>query len=188
MRHPKLKRRYLAIALASGVALGTGGVAAAFFSSGGTATGTAAIGTPAPFKIAVHTKTGSVGPGDPTVITFAVANTHTPTPGPYVVERATDPVATVVSKRTTITGMHTVITSRGRPVNGCLSKWFTATATPDFYTQAHTNNLGTSALVTPHTNVRESVTVTMSNGTGPTGSNQDACEGKFPTVKLQVGT
>jgi hypothetical protein len=189
----KMKKKYLAIALATGVALGAGGVAAAFFSAGGSGTGSATVGTPVPFKITVHTKPGVTGPGDPTIITFSVANTHT-TPSsvyygdPYVTERATNPVATIKSVKTSITHTHTVITSRGSPVNGCLSKWFTATASPDFWTMTHVKNLGTSALVAPHTNVRNAVTVHMTNGTTPTnGTNQDACEGTFPTVTLHVG-
>lgn len=192
MRLPRLKKRYLVIALAAGVALGTGGIAAAYFASSGTGTGTATVGAPIPFKITVHTKPGVTGPGDPTVITFSVANTHTtPTSPyfgkPYVTERATNPLATVVSKKTTVTGTRTVITSKGHAVNGCLSKWFSATASPDFWTATHITNLGTSALVTPHTDVRNAVTVHMTNGTGPTGSTQDPCEGKFPTVMLHVG-
>lgn len=187
-----MKKKYLAIALSTGVALGAGGVAAAFLSAGGSGTGTATVGTPIPFKITVHTKPGVTGPGDPTVITFAVANTHT-TPSsvyygkPYITERAIDPVATIKSVKTTSTHTLTVITSKGQPVNGCLSEWFTATASPDFWTATHLTNLGTSALVAPHTNVRNAVTVHMTNGTGPSGSTQDACEGTFPTVILHVG-
>jgi hypothetical protein len=168
------KKQLVAIALASGLVLGAGGIAAAYFSATGTGTATASVARPVPFKVTVHTKSGIVGPGDPTVITFAVANTHPRATGTFP-EAATDPQAHVV----TDTGL---VTTSGHAVAGCKSSWFTATASSMFRSTTGGTTLGTHPLVAYDHNVRDAVTVTMA-----TTGTQDSCIGVEPAVVLTIG-
>lgn len=154
---------------ATGIAVGAGGIAAAYFSGGGTGTGSATVASPFAFKVAVHTRSGVTGPGDPTVITFAISNE-----GAFK-EVATNPKASMITKSGDIT-------STGLKVTGCKSSWFHATATPKFRSTTGSVTLGTHPFVTPHHNVRDAVTVTMS-----TTGTQDSCAGKTPAVMLTIG-
>jgi hypothetical protein len=175
MRLPRLKKRYLALALASGVILGTGGIAAAYFSGGGTGTGSVHVTSPFGFKVAVHTRSGVTGPGDPTVITFAISNEGSSTPTVSFPEVATNPHATIITK-----GGY--VTSTGSKVTGCKSSWFHASASLYFKSTTGTVTLGTHPLVKVHHNVRDAVTVTMT-----TTGTQDACAGKTPAIRLTIG-
>lgn len=170
MKLLKRRRRYLAIVLAFGIALGMSGIAAAYFSGGvGTGAGSATVTKPFAFTVAQHNRTGVTGPGDPTVITFAIGNT-----GAFK-EVATNPQATVVTKGGDIT-------STGLKVTTCKSAWFHAVATPTFR-RTTGMPVGTHPFVTPNHNVRDAVTVTMTTS----GTTQGACAGKTPAVRFTVG-
>jgi hypothetical protein len=169
VRLQRFTKRSLVLIATVGLAMGAGGIAAAYFSGGGSGTGKATVGSPFAFKVAVHTRSGITGPGDPTVITFAISNE-----GAFK-EVATNPVATIITKSGDVT-------STGLRVSGCKSTWFHASASPNFRSTTGTITLGTHPFVTPHHNVRNAVTVTMS-----TTGTQDSCAGKTPAVMLTIG-
>ena len=81
MRLPRFKKKYLAIAAAVGVTMGAAGIAMAYFSTTGSGTGTAKVGSVAHWSV---TKTGleyqtTIAPGATNVTLFASIynpNTH----------------------------------------------------------------------------------------------------------------
>lgn len=119
MRLPTLKKKVLAIALASGVALGVGGMAAAYLEASGSGTGTATLGTVKTFNVTLYNGTGTtLAPGKPAYLTFSVQNVGTSKERVYT--------ATVNVERT---GTDVVTSNTVKKVTGCLASWFIANLT-----------------------------------------------------------
>lgn len=166
MRLPRFKKKFVAVALASGVALGAGGIAAAYFTASGTGTGSANVGRPIPFTITQFATFGTLGPGGtPQTLTFRISNT-------YVTRQH---LSTVTAKIVVAgTGnIETATTPGHTPVPGCSASTFSLTLTPTPITIVLT--LGTTQVVT--------VTVVMHTNT----STQLACAGKHPLVEVHAG-
>jgi hypothetical protein len=157
------KKRIAAVALSGAVILGAAGVAAAFFTSTGTGTGQAAVGTASSWGVTAGAETGTLLPGSGTAtIPFTITNNST---GAQAYSTVTAAVATDGSGN---------VTSGGTAVPGCLATWFTATAgtpAPVAGTSIAASGTGT-----------DTVTVTMSDS----GTNQDACESVTPDITLSV--
>ena len=79
MRLPRFKKRFIAGAMAAGMVMGAGGIAAAYFTATGTGTGTGTVGTPSPWIVNGGHVTGSLYPGAPAhfVVTASVKNPTT---------------------------------------------------------------------------------------------------------------
>lgn len=73
MRLPHFKKKFIAGALAAGLVMGAGGIAAAYFTAGGTGTGSATVGHATRFTVSGGTVTGLL-PGSPKTATFTVFN------------------------------------------------------------------------------------------------------------------
>lgn len=158
MTLPRVKKKCVAVGLATGLVVGAGGIAAAYFTAPGSGSASAAVGTPMPFHVAQFSVTGTMYPGSgATYVTFTVTNTGTGN------EHASNTFASVVSKGGDIT-------SHGNTVARCLASWFHATASP------------LTATLLPGTFVHDLVRVTMSTS----GTTQGACRTTFPRVVLTV--
>ncbi len=117
MKHLK-SRKVAAVALTVGLVVGGGGAAFAYFTSGGTGTGSVTVGSTGPTDFAV-TQSGTVGdlyPGaDPVPFTVRAQNTGT---GDEHVDAITVAVASDPE-----TGY--ALDSAGDPIDGCQASWFT---------------------------------------------------------------
>lgn len=83
MRIPKFKKKFIAGALAAGLVMGAGGIAAAYLATTGSGTGTATVGTPT--TVSVKSISASTwGPGTAKKVAFSVTN-----PNSYTVHLAT---------------------------------------------------------------------------------------------------
>ena len=71
----QFKKKIIAGALAAGLVMGAGGIAAAYFTAGGAGTGSATVGTPATFSVTGGT-VSTLLPGSPQTATFTVTNTQ----------------------------------------------------------------------------------------------------------------
>jgi hypothetical protein len=166
VRLPRFKKKFVAIGLASGIAIGAGGIAAAYFTASGTGTGSASVGSPTPFTITQFATFGTLGPGGtPQTLTFRIANTY------LTKQHLSTVTASVVAA---VTGNIETATQPGHtPVPGCSASTFSTTLTPTPVTITLT--LGTTQVVT--------VTVFMHTNT----STQIACAGKHPLVNVHAG-
>ena len=166
MKLPRFKKKFVAITLASGLVLGAGGIAAAYFTASGTGTGTATVGTPTQFTITQFATFGTLGPGGtPQTLTFRIANTYLTT-----AHLSTVTAAVVVAG----TGNIETATKVGHtPVPGCLASTFSLTLMPTPVT----------IVLPPGTTQVVTVTVLMQTNT----STQIACAGKHPLVEVHAG-
>jgi hypothetical protein len=166
MRVPRFKKKFIAIVVASGLVLGAGGIAAAYFTASGSGTGSATVGRPTAFTITQFATFGTLGPGGtPQTLTFHIANTY------LSKQHLSTVTATLVAA---ITGnIETATTVGHTPVPGCSAATFTTTLTPTPVTI--TLPPGTTQVVT--------VTVFMQTNT----STQIACAGKHPLVEVHAG-
>jgi hypothetical protein len=153
------KKRMLAV-VGVVVVLAGAGVAAAYFTSTGSGTGSVTAGTASNWTVTFGTTTGTMYPGAGTsTLPYTVTN---PSAGH---QRLAATAATVVADA----GGN--IKDAGVAVAGCKSAWFTATNTgPAPITLAG----GATAT--------GSVAVKMAND----DSNQNACQGKHPDVTVNV--
>ena len=154
------------ILVAGGVAaivFGGGGAAFAYFTSSGSGTGSATVGTAGTWGVSQTNTTGTITPGSGTsTLTFSVKNNGT---GDQSFATATATVNADSSGN---------ITVGGTSVSGCLASWFTASIT---------NDPGLSTSIAGGASTPVTVSVSMpSNAT----TNQDACQGKSPDVTLAV--
>lgn len=203
MRLPKLKKKFLAITLASGVALGAGGIAAAYVGVSGTGSGTATVGKATTFKVALYNGTATTYvPGKPAYLTYSVQNVSTPA----LRER----VYTVTVKVNS-TGTDIVTSNSNTKVATCLAAWFTAkltrwevdstgywyslTSLKHTYTTSNRMFTGVPKTETVHayklvtallTHLKViHITVIETMLTTPS-TNQSNCEGHLPVVTLTV--
>lgn len=157
-----INKRAMAALTVVGV-LVVAGAALAYFSSTGSGTGSATVGSSTAFTVAVSPATG--GPLYPGSGTQNLAYTvNNPSSGGQNLSATTASVASSGAN----------ITSGGVAVPGCLAADFTATNTaPTPLPQ----NLAGGA-----TSTGGSVAVTMTN----TAANQDACQGKTPDITVSA--
>lgn len=155
-----MNKKVVAIGLTVGLVLGGAGVAYAYFTSGGSGSGTATVGTAAPFTVTLATDTppgGGLLPGSGTETqTYTIHN------GGASSERLTTVTASVAD--------HAGGTFGGT----CSGNWFTATVT------------GTVPGPNPQTILAGgTVTSTVTIILNESGGNQDPCQG-LTTVPVTV--
>lgn len=171
MKVPRIKKKFVAIGLASGLAMGAAGIAAAYFSSTGTGKGSAKVGSATHLTVSQTSTNGTTylyPDGTTTTLTFTITNPGKGTQH-YVVTASDASIATAG----TVKGLAVTYGSTAA-IPGCKSTWFSATANPE------SGNLTTGGTTT------DTVVVSMNNGTGPTGSTQNTCSGHSPKVLLHV--
>ncbi|MGH9920878.1 MAG: hypothetical protein ACRD6W_18675 [Nitrososphaerales archaeon] len=182
MKLPRLsKKTFVAVGLATGLALGTAGVALAYVGAKGSGTGTASPAPGKQFKVTLYSGTGTTfAPGSPTHLTFTVQNVTTTT------EHAATVTAKVVAK-----GLD-IVTATGKVVTGCLASWFTVKLT-----RWEVASTGVYHSLTPGSKTYEPVTATLTplrvihvtvleSMITTTTTTQGVCEGHTPTVTLTV--
>jgi len=160
VRLPKFSKKVMAIGAAAGITLGAAGIAAAYFTTTGTGTGHATVGSATAFTVTSGTYLGTLYPGTTTAtVKFTIKNVGK---GHQEVTKATPSVAT---KTTDI-----VTNTSGTKVTGCLAGWF-----------AVSDGLA-SANLAPNGTTTDTVTVTMHT----TSVTQNKCEGAVPRIHLHV--
>jgi hypothetical protein len=183
----QFKKKVIAGALAAGLVMGAGGIAAAYFDAGGSGTGTAKVGHAAPLSVtqsAVYYLDGtsnSVTALYPTGLAqpvFQIKNTN------HFPEHATWNLAdfSIVTSGTTIAATKTGT----NPVAGCSASWFTLTANGTS-TGARTLKAGAPGdTPTPATSTHVFASVDLNMKTS--GTTQLACATKTPIVKLTLSS
>jgi hypothetical protein len=156
-----LKSRRVLIGLGAIVSLALAGAAIAYFTSTGSGTGTASVGNASNWTVNVATPSG--GP------LYPGAGSQT---FQYTVTNAGSGHQQLNATATSVPGdANGDILTSGAPQAGCKAIWFTAANTP----VAPTNLAGGAS-------VTSSVTVTMQDS----NTNQNACQGKSPDVKVDA--
>ncbi|MDQ6836498.1 MAG: SurA N-terminal domain-containing protein [Actinomycetota bacterium] len=154
------KRSIVALSIIAVLALAGG--AYAYFTSSGSGTGAASVGTSSLFTVNPAAATGGpLYPGSGSEsISYTVTN---PSSGAQNLSGTTAAIASSGGN----------ITHNGTPVAGCLASWFTATNTPPTLPQ----NLAGGA-----TSTAGSVAVTMSNA----AVSQNACQNQSPDITISA--
>jgi hypothetical protein len=156
------RRRIAVVSVVVVGVLAVGGVAFAYFTSTGSGTGQATVGSAANWSVTAGAPSGTMYPGaGSTTIVFTVQNAGTGNQ-----KDNTDSVAVAHDG----TGN---VTSHGTAVPGCLASWFTATIGTD-------NARGVD--FAPGASNTVNVSVTMSDA----AVSQDACQGVTPDITLTV--
>jgi hypothetical protein len=159
------KKRAIVIAVIGSLALGAG--AYAYFTSTGAGTGTAAVGSAAPFTVAVSAATG--GPLYPAAGSQSLG---------YVVTNSSDGTqrlrtVTAAPESSELPGsLGDIVTSTG-VVSGCKAEWFTVVATTP----------GLAMDLASHATASGTAVVTMAN----VNASQDACQGSSPNITVTAG-
>ena len=168
VRLPNFKKKYVAGALAVGLIMGAGGIAAAYFTATATGTGNVRVGAATPFTVTQNTPLpGALYPGQHVTTSFNINNT-----GGGIQHYA----VTVAVDHTATTTVITAFQSASRAVvPGCKARWFTTAITT-----------GSSGTLNPGASATLGVKVTMTNGTAA-GSTQNACQTTFPKLTVSSG-
>jgi hypothetical protein len=156
-----IDRRVLGLALAAGLVFGTGGVAAAYFTSSGTGTGRAEVGTTTgAFDITTDGPGVPLLPGDgPQDFDVAITNTG-----------ATDAhIGTVRAGVARYGDSGDAATRDGADIPGCSASWFSVTPSV-----AIDELVGPGGTVHASDGGQSLPTITLSES----GTNQDACQGR----------
>jgi hypothetical protein len=151
-----ISKKGVIFGLSAGVALGVTGAAFAYFSSTGSGTGSASVGTSTTWGVSVTTATGGpLLPGGTSTESqnYVITNNSAGTQG--------------------ITGVTATVANSGAG-NACLGAWFTATPS--------TPSTGLVTSIAPGGTATGTITITMQD----TGTNQDACKSVTPVVTLNV--
>jgi hypothetical protein len=160
----KLKKKFIAGALAAGLAMGAGGIAAAYFTATATGSGKLQVGSATPFTVTQNGVPAYVYPGQTVTTSFHIVNTG------GGIQHFTARVTVDVN------GTGTIITATtGNAVPGCKASWFTPTVTS-----------GSSGTLNPGASSTLDVRVHMSNGNS-TDSTQNACQTTFPKLTVSSG-
>jgi hypothetical protein len=153
------KKRYLALAVVAVLAIT--GAAIAYFSSSGSGTGQASVGTSHALSVSFGTTTGTMYPGTGTsTVPYTITN---PT-GSGVQNLSSTSVAMADDG-------HGNITDHGTAVSGCLATWFTPVDHPPAYGE-----------ISDGGSVSGNVTVTMAD----VNSSQDNCKSHTPDVVVSA--
>jgi hypothetical protein len=169
-----LKKKRIAVPLATVAALVIAGAAVAYFTSTGSGTGSAKVGNPSNWAVTVSPATGgALYPGHGTdVLTYTVNNPSsgqqnlssvTATVNAYVSSGPSDPNAADVGD----------VTQGGNPQAGCLASWFTPVNTPP---TPLPNDMAGGATV------NGSVSVSMTDA----ATSQNACQGVNPDITVNA--
>ena len=96
----QIKKKLIAGALAAGLVMGAGGIAAAYFTATGTGNGSGSVGHPTTWAVSVaNTTSGTLTPGGPSeTINFTVTN---PSTGNQYLTKVTVTIGTFSSQSTT---------------------------------------------------------------------------------------
>jgi hypothetical protein len=157
------KRRVAIVGITGALVLGGAGAAFAYFTSSGSGTGQATVGSATQWTVTAGAPSGTMLPGSgTTTIVYTIQNAST---GNQKDEGDSVVMATSGSD----------VTSHGVDVPGCLASWFTPTIGTD-------NATGVD--FTPS----QQETVTVSVAMTDAAANQDACEGVTPDVTLSVSS
>jgi hypothetical protein len=158
------KKRIAIAAVAGAAVLATGGTAFAYFTAGGSGTGSASVGSATNFTITqTGTSDGPLFPGGSENLTFTVTNPSTNT--------QSEDLSSVSANVPTDSGGN-VLTTNNTSAGGCLASWFTATIPSP--PSADTS-------LAPGASVTVTVNLAMTNAT----SSQDKCQGiSGPNVTL----
>jgi len=156
-----LDRRVVMLALTAGLTFGAGGIAAAYFTSGGTGSGSAEVGsTTGAFVLTTGGPATPLLPGDgPGAFDVAVTNTS----------GADAHIGTVSEAVARYGDSGDAATQDGADIPGCSADWFSVTP-----------SVAVDELVAPGATVHASdggrplPTVTLSES----GTDQDACQGR----------
>lgn len=140
-------------------AIGIAAGAYAYFTSTGSGTGSATVGSSTPFTVAFTATTG--GPVFPDSGTATVHYTVT-NPSGAGAQKLSGTAASVAASSGNIT-------EGGTPVSGCLAAWFTAT-----------NSGPAAGVLAPGQSASGTVAVTMQDS----GTSQDPCQGKTPDITV----
>lgn len=189
MRFPKFSKKVMVLAAAGGLAMGAAGIAAAYFTSQGTGTGSATVaGAPANFTVVVGAPSYSslTNALQPTALITGNRSYATYT---YKVTNTSD--ATVHLGTVTLTVTSGVTGGSVATGTACQNTWFAIT------TSTATSGTGSdSVVVTPDTTLKpdsdgtptdqfsSSFTLQLVNN----GTNQDGCESAHPTVKVHAAS
>lgn len=158
-------KKAVVVGLAAGLSLGVVGTALAYFTASGSGTGSASVGSPMDWGVAVTSdSTNSIYPGQGSeTLDYTVTNNGS---GNQAFSAATASVDHDSSGN---------VYDHGNAVTGCLYTWFTALAS------APTPGFGTS--IDPAGTATGTITVTMQDE----ATSQNACEGiTGPDVTLSV--
>lgn len=170
MKRPRFKKKYLAMAATAGLVMGAAGIAAAYFSASGSGSGNAHVGTTVGvLKVTAGSVTGTLYPGGTQKVQFDVTNTGSGSE--HFTIGAGNPSTQVLVA--TLRG-YVVTSTTTQAVTGCKSSWFSVSTTAQ------------SGVVQPQSTSDNAfyATVAMDNGTGATGSTQDACRGTSPKLNV----
>ena len=133
------------------------------------------VGAATPFTVTQTSLSATLYPNQPVTVYFKIVN-----PG-----GGAQHYTVALSDFTVANSAGTVLTANSTPsgsvVTGCKASWFTVS------TLTSNGKLGNlSGTLSPGTHVTLSVNVTMSNGTGSSGSTQNACQTKFPKLTVSL--
>jgi hypothetical protein len=159
-----LTKKRVVVALSVVAALVVTGAAVAFFTTSGTGTGHASIGSATNWTVSPGVATGSMFPGSGTsTITYTIDNTsdqaqHLTSTSAIVANDGATPDANILDHNT--------------PVVGCLAKWFTPVNTSPGDQDVAAHGSSTSG----------SVAVSMSDP----GVSQNACQNHTPDITISA--
>jgi hypothetical protein len=157
----KIARKRGVAALSVIAVLALAGGAFAYFTSSGSGTGNATVGTSTAFTVAQTSTSGTMYPGAGTsTLNYTITN---PSSGHQNVSSVSATVASTAGGD---------VTQGGSDVTGCLASWFTPVAHPGTLPQDLAGS-GTSS---------GTVTVTMTNAS----TSQDACKGASPDINISA--
>ncbi len=164
MRKLFTTRQRIGVVIATVVAVLTvGGVAFAYFTSTGSGTGQAQVGTATTWTVTQGSESGTLYPGQGTAtINFTVKNTGS---GNQAVTAANATLGT--------DGSGNITQNNGSPVPGCLTTWFTVPSV--------TTTLPTASVAPGNT-----TTIAVSLQLNDAAVNQNACENTNPDVTLHI--
>lgn len=157
----RLTKRRLLAAVTVVATLAVAGAAFAYFTSTGSGTGSATVGSSSNWTVAAQTATG--GPLYPGAGSMSI---------PYTIKNPSSGSQGLQSVSAAVASSGGNVTQNGSAVAGCSASWFTATNNPP--------GLGD---VPGGQTVTGSVTVTMQDDTT---SSQDACQGVQPDISISA--
>jgi hypothetical protein len=156
----RFTKKRAVVALSVVASLAVAGAAVAYFSTSGTGTGQAKVGTNTAFNVTFGTTTGTMYPGTGTSTV------------PYTITNPTGSgVQNLSSTNVAVASDGTNILDHGAAVTGCLASWFTAVDHPPVYGEIADggNKIGNA-------------TVTMSD----VNSSQDLCKTHTPDITVNA--
>jgi hypothetical protein len=163
----RFTRKRALVALTAIAVLGISAAAIAYFSTSGTGTGQAKVGTSTALSVTAGTTTGTMYPGTGTsTVPYTITN-----PTGSGVQNLSGTSVSVASDTTTGSPTLGDILDHGTAVSGCLASWFTPTDHPPAYGE-----------IADGSSKSGSVTVVMAD----VNSSQDSCKTHTPDVTVNA--